>query len=611
MSRRNKQMQAADAFSNSLFRLGAGSQSPLEATTYPMTRMTQNYALLNSLYRNSWITQNIITTIPDDMLREWVTLNGITQQAKDQMNRLMRRTALRDKLAKGFYWGRLYGGAVGIMMIRGHDDLSQPLDLNAVLPGAFLGLYVVDRWSGVFPQTELVTDMSDQDFGLPAYYSVQGADGAVAQRVHHSRVIRFVGRELPYVEKIAEMYWGESEIEAVYDEIVKRDNVSHNMAALTFRACRDYMEVDNLDQLLSTASPAQQKRLYGLLQAQSVIDSNFGTKVVNKGDAVHNTQYTFAGLADVYNSVMMDVSGASRIPVTKLFGRSAAGMNATGEGDLQNYYDYIDTRRESDLRPIMERLLPVMALSCWGEVPDGLDLAFPPLWTPKASEVADIADKKAGVVVVGYQSGLLDKGTAQGELKKLSGETGMFDSIPDEQIQQNMGVSYQNQQAMHDPLAGLTIDTVPTADGGAGSGNFNHAGRPGQVGGSGDGGDLTNSSHGGILQPSQKVSPTGENKFLRGFSEKNLDRHWGGTSDHSAQYPGMTREQYAQAALSLVQSPADGKSILGYSTASGAVVRYDVTTNDFVKGYPGNGIATMYKPTKGVKYFNAQKAKEG
>ena len=222
-------MQTSDAFSNSLFRLGAGSQSPLEATTYPMTRMTQNYALLNSLYRSSWIVQNIITTVPDDMLREWVTLNGITSEAQDQMNRLMRRTSLRDKLSKGFYWGRLYGGAVGIMMIRGHDDLSQPLDLDTVLPCTFLGLYVVDRWSGVFPQMELVTDMSDPDFGLPAYYSVQGADGAVVQRVHHSRVVRFIGRELPYQEKIAEMYWGESEIEAVYDEVVKRDNVSHNM----------------------------------------------------------------------------------------------------------------------------------------------------------------------------------------------------------------------------------------------------------------------------------------------------------------------------------------------------------------------------------------------
>lgn len=42
-----------DAFSNPLFRLGYGSQSPLEATDYPLTRMTGNYALLNSLYRSN------------------------------------------------------------------------------------------------------------------------------------------------------------------------------------------------------------------------------------------------------------------------------------------------------------------------------------------------------------------------------------------------------------------------------------------------------------------------------------------------------------------------------------------------------------------------------
>ena len=177
--------------------------------------------------------------------------------------------------------------------------------------------------------------------------------------------------------------------------------------------------------------------------------------------------------------------------------------------------------------------------------PDGVDITFPPLWTPKATEIADIVDKKSGSVLAAYQAGLLDKGTAQKELKKMSDETGMFDSIPDDQIRQNAGVTYQDTQKMNDPLAGLTADSVFTADGGAGSGNFNHAGRPGQVGGSGGGGGLTNGSQSGNLQSSQKVSATGENKFRRGFSEKNLDRHWGGISDHSAQYPGMTKEQYA------------------------------------------------------------------
>lgn len=45
--------------------------------------------------------------------------------------------------------------------------------------------------------------------------------------------------------------------------------------------------------------------------------------------------------------------------MTKLFGRAPAGMNATGESDLQNYYDYVDTLRESVLAPILRRLLPV------------------------------------------------------------------------------------------------------------------------------------------------------------------------------------------------------------------------------------------------------------
>lgn len=528
MSRRNKAVAVNDAFSNPAFRLGYGTQSPLEGTQYPITRLTQNYALLNSLYRDNWIVQNIITTIPDDMLREWFSLTGVTPEAQGQFDRLARRTQLRRRLTDGMYWGRLYGGAVGVMLIRGQEDLAQPLDLDRVLPGAFTGLYLVDRWSGVYPEMGLVTDMADPDFGMPEYYCVHDASGAVVQRVHHTKAIRFVGRELPYYEKIAESYWGESELEAIYAEIVKRDNVSHNIAALTFKARQEYQEMENIDQLFSIGAPAVQKRFWETMQAQSVLSSNFGVRLVNKGEAIHTKEYTFSGLSDVYETVMMDVSGAARIPVTKLFGRSPAGLNATGESDLQNYYDYVDTLRESFLRPILERLLPVLALSCWGTVPDALDVAFPPLWTPKATEVAEIAERKAGTVAAVWQAGLLDQEAAQKELKKLAGETGMFDSIPDEQIAANAGVSYQDRTAMRDPLAGLLGEmeepqgaphspgdspfardarAVQTADGGAGSGNFGHSGRPGQVGGSAPGGSsgLTSRAKSGKLQSSQKV----------------------------------------------------------------------------------------------------------
>ena len=465
MSRRNKSrprgaqpnteaVSVQDAFSNPLFRLGSGSQSPLEATEYPLTRMTDNYALLNSLYRDNWVVQNVVGIIPDDMTKKWFAPAGaVGPEHLKELDRVQRVTALRERVNEGLRWGRLYGGAAGLIMIRGQEGmLGQPLELESIYPGTFQGLYILDRWQGVVPGMELVFEGGEP---VPAYYSITDARGNTVAKVHHSRLVRFTGRDLPFLERVAELYWGESEVEALYNDVVKHDNVAANMAALTFRANVDTMEVQNLDQLFSVTSGEQQRRFWNVMQAQSVMKSNFGMQLVNRGDQIKNTQYTFTGLQEVYDSMCLDLSGASRIPVTKLFGRSPAGMNATGESDLRNYYDYVDTLREAKLRPILEKLLPVLAMSAWGAVPDGLDITFPPLWTPTAKEVAEIAKTKSEAIVSGYQAGLLNVDTAQKELKKLADETGMFDSISEEEIAANAGKTYQDVTALRDPLAGM------------------------------------------------------------------------------------------------------------------------------------------------------------
>lgn len=465
MSRRNKSrprdaqpnteaVSVQDAFSNPLFRLGYGSQSPLEATEYPLTRMTDNYALLNSLYRDNWVVQNVVGIIPDDMTKKWFAPAGaVGPEHLKELDRVQRVTALRERVNEGLRWGRLYGGSAGLIMIRGQEGmLGQPLELESIYPGTFQGLYILDRWQGVVPGMELVFEGGEP---VPAYYSITDARGNTVAKVHHSRLVRFTGRDLPFLERVAELYWGESEVEALYNDVVKHDNVAANMAALTFRANVDTMEVQNLDQLFSVTSGEQQRRFWNVMQAQSVMKSNFGMQLVNRGDQIKNTQYTFTGLQEVYDSMCLDLSGASRIPVTKLFGRSPAGMNATGESDLRNYYDYVDTLREAKLRPILEKLLPVLAMSAWGAVPDGLDITFPPLWTPTAAEVAEIALKKAQAIRDTFQAGLFRADTAQRELKKLADETGMFDSISEEEIAANAGKTYQDVTALRDPLAGM------------------------------------------------------------------------------------------------------------------------------------------------------------
>lgn len=459
MSRRKKdnQVMTTDAFSNPVFRLGFGTQAPLEATEYPLTRLTDNYALLNSMYRTGSILQSVVDIVPRDMLREWFNITGtIEAEDLDKMDRMMRRVKLRDKIDEGLRWGRLYGGAAGIILIRGQEkSLDKPLSLKSITPDSFAGLLILDRWCGISPSLEIVDDMADPDFGLPEYYDITSSGNKLTARVHHSRVVRFTGRELPYLEKLAEVYWGESEIEPVFTDIRLYDNVMANMGNLTFRANVDTMAIKNLEQLFSLGSIEQQKRFWNMMQAQSVAQSNFGYRLIDQENTVQNTQYAFTGWNYVIEAVQVNLSGATHIPVTKLFGRSPAGMNATGASDLQNYYDYIDGLRESKLRPILERLLPIMCMSVLGEVPEDIDISFPPLWTPTALELAQIAGAKANAIVGAFSSNLLTQGQAQKELKKLADETGMFDAIEDEDIENNMDKTFQELTAMADPLAGL------------------------------------------------------------------------------------------------------------------------------------------------------------
>jgi phage-related protein (TIGR01555 family) len=444
-----------DAFSNPAARLGVGTANLLNATEYTSERMTQNYNLMNSLYRGNWVVQKIIDTIPSDIVRPWIKLTGdIPPEQSELFERTISRTHVKKALIDGMRWGRLYGGAVGLILLRGDDNLSEPLDLNRVMPQSFKGLYIIDRWNGVVPSGELVDNILSPDFGLPKYYDIQSVEGSFRARVHHTRILRFLGRELPLIERIAEQYWGESEVEAVYEEITKHDNVSHNIVSLTFRANLFFKTVDGLTQMLSTTSGKVQRDFWQTLLAQSELMSNQGLGLLERGDDVKNFTYTFAGLSDIYDSIMMDLAGAANMPVTKLFGRSPAGMNATGESDLQNYYDHCESQREMHLMPHLEKLVPIIALSSWGSDND-TQFTFNPI-RPKTDKDVDESLKTRSMVLSQlWTDNLITQDEAREELGKLSVESGMFGNLSDEITDSVKGKFSADMQAMNDPMMGL------------------------------------------------------------------------------------------------------------------------------------------------------------
>lgn len=434
-----------DAFQNQMARLGFGQPNLNEGADYPLTRMSQNYNLFTSLYRSSWIVRKIVDVFPSDMVKNWIKFNSSLDPEKiSKINSVIRKTKTKEKIKEGLRWARLYGGAAGLILIDGDEDLSEPLDYDAIMLDDYKGLLIFDRWNGIYPDIELEDDISDEEYGYPKYYSISLSEAnnnlmlsynkQDLVKVHHSRIVRFNGRDLPLWERQAEMFWGESEIEIVFEELKKRDNTSANIASLIFLANIRVLKMNDLGQLLGASTQKAQENLYKVLQAQNQLMSNMGIYVMDKDDDFGSEQYSFGGLNDIYESFMLDIAGACEMPVTKLFGREPTGFNSTGESDLTQYYDTLEEKQETYLQPIIDKLLPIIFMSTLGAIPEDLDWEFNPCMNANSKDLADLAQSMASPIFEAFNAGLITKEIALKELKQQNEKTGMWSNITDEDI---------------------------------------------------------------------------------------------------------------------------------------------------------------------------------
>lgn len=428
--------KALDAYSNAPANLGFGTSNLAETANYVMNRITWDYWTLNVLFRNNWIAKAIIEKPANEMMK-----NGFEIQSQidpGQITEIMRtwtKTKTKDKFLDCLKWARLYGGCILVPMIEGQGDLSEPLDYDRILPDSYKGCFLIDRWSGVSPSISVVDDINDPDWGEPEYYFITDNTTGDSFNIHHSRIIKMIGRKLPYWEEVAEDWWGASELEHVYTELKKRDDTSANISFLIFLANIRVFKMDGLSQMLSIGDQEAADRVYSTMQAMNRLMCNTGTMAMDKDDSFEEHAYSFTGINEVYESFMLDISGAAEIPIDKLFGRSPTGFNSGAE-TLQNYYDTIHEKQETYVRGPLEKLMKIITMSTLGKIPDDMEISFNPVRRPADLEKADLAQKQAQPIFDAYSGGLIGKGVALRELRQQTPITGMWSNITDEMIEE-------------------------------------------------------------------------------------------------------------------------------------------------------------------------------
>lgn len=445
-----------DGFQNFVAKLGISPRGDGKASNllsdghYDFNLVSRNRLQLEAAYRGSWIVGRVVDTIADDMTRAGIeiTTNDGAEQV-DQFRREMSRLQIWQSLADNIRWGRLYGGSIAVLQIKG-QDLATPLDPDTVGKGQFEGIVVYDRWQ-IYPcLTDIIN--SGPQMGLPKFYDIvlgtnlndpsEPPDGQVnAQdsgrvRVHHSRCIRAEGVKLPFWQAITEMLWGESVLERMWDRLIAFDTATMATGSLITRAQLRTVSIDGFREVVGAGGKGLEN-LVASFEYMRQIQNSEGITLLDKEDVFASTAYSFAGLSDVLIQFAQQVSGSAEIPLVSLFGQSPAGLSATGESDITLYYDGINSKQESRLRNPVEMVAKVLWRSMTGQsLPSDFAFTFTPLWQMTALEKSTIAKNNTDTIIEAHQEGLIDTPTAMKELKQSSGDTGLFSNITDEQIEE-------------------------------------------------------------------------------------------------------------------------------------------------------------------------------
>ena len=357
------------------------------ATGYYQPNRLDDTQLINT-YRSSWIARKIVDIPAQDCLRKWRTWSG-EQTKLDAIGKLEKDLGLQGKLLRMKTLARLFGGAA---LYIGTDDKdpAEPFDPRAVRSGGVKYLTVFTRRELV--AGELETDPSE-NFGKPKFYTL--ANNAEQVRIHPSRLVIQIGAEHPDPRIAGGLVqgWGDSVIESTYDAVRNADGTAGNIASLVFEANVDVIKIPNLMKMLSTEG--YESKLMERLTLASANKSINRSLLMDANEDYDRKATTFAQLPDVMQSFLLMVSGAADIPLSRFLGQGAAGMNATGEGDMKNYHDKISSMQSLELEPALRTLDDAILISATGSTDDDVRYAWNPLELMSELEKAEIGSKTA------------------------------------------------------------------------------------------------------------------------------------------------------------------------------------------------------------------------
>ncbi len=368
-----------DGFANEVTGLGTLARDKTISAMFQRT-VRRSDLYFAGLYEEDPFARKICEKLPEEMLRAGFDLSlGEVKDALDHATTIrseLRRLHTNDRLKSGLVWERVYGGsAIFIGADDGASDPIEPLDEGNLK--TITHLTVVDKpriWAKKW------YDSDHEKAGQVEVWTVTEIDGGGQQDIHETRLLIFPGGRVSHERRIELQGWGSSVLVSMHDILrgysMSWQAIEHMMQSVN----QDVWKMDGIKQALTNGTEAMKEyfRLRFSMGQMRMGPNRAITLDLDESFERHGS--TFTGVPETMQEMAARVASTAGMPMTVLFGTSPAGLNSTGESDIQLWHSSVAAERQDKVQPHLERLIELIMLSddgpTGGKVIEGWGLTF-------------------------------------------------------------------------------------------------------------------------------------------------------------------------------------------------------------------------------------------
>ena len=362
------------------------------------------YAYLSQLATRAEFLQ-LASSMSTELTRKWIEFTSKQNDGDDSADKIKRleeefkRLDVRGIMQTCAQHDCYFGRAQMFVSIRGaNKDLPLILDSRTIPTGSLERIAAVEAiWTT--PCAYDALDPTSPDFYKPSSWFMLG------QQVHASRLLTVISRPLPDILKPAFNFGGMSlsqMAEAYVDNWLRtRQSVADLIDNFSTTAL-----ATSMDQVLQGDDSED---LFARADLFTATRSNKGLMLLDKDrEELVQVNTPLSGLHELQAQSQEHMCSVSRIPAIVLTGISPSGLNASSDGEIRVFYDWIAAQQEAYWRAPIEVILKCAQLSLFGEIDPDIGFKFVPLYQMTPAEEADIRAKDGATDCAYVAAGILD-----------------------------------------------------------------------------------------------------------------------------------------------------------------------------------------------------------